>query len=129
MARAKLTPAQKTERSINRTPWKADVRNRLDRVREDIKMAVSASGWKIVDSGDSITLETLDGSAVTPRMREAEAAIYATFGYSTKAEATVRLSTQFWQRPREWLTGGLLLSAYTSLHAAEASRIQLLSSS
>lgn len=91
-------------------------------------MAVSASGWKIAGSGDSITLEALDGSAATAQMREAQAAIIATFGYTAKTEETLRLTTQFWQRPREWLTGGLLLSAYTSLHAAEASRIQLLDS-
>jgi hypothetical protein len=43
--------------------------------------------------------------------------------YIAKAEATVRQSTQTWQRPWEWLTGGLLMSAYTSLHAAETNRI------
>lgn len=143
MARGKLTPAQKSGRSIKRTPWKVDVRNRLDRVREDIELAVSASGWRIsgapawpctddepVGGGsvDAIALEALDGTPATLQMYEAKAVILATFGYIAKTEATLRLSTQFWQRPREWLTGGLLLSAYTSLHAAEASRILLLGS-
>jgi hypothetical protein len=144
MPGSKLRVSQKSARSIKRTPWKLDVRNRLDRVREDIEMAVSAGGWKISgappwpcaddepgrNGGTSgvITLEAIDGTAATPQMREAEAVIKATFGYIGEAEGTLQLSTQLWQRPWEWLTGGLLLSAYTSLHAAEASRIQLLSS-
>jgi hypothetical protein len=136
--------AQKAGRSIKRTPWKVDVRDRLDRVREDIEMAVRASGWKINgapdwpcvddesgendDSGGPIALEALDGTAVTAQMREAEAVVLATFVYIAKTEATVRQSTQTWQRPWEWLTGGLLMSAYTSLHAAETNRILLLGS-
>jgi hypothetical protein len=144
MDRNKLTTSQKAGRSIKRTPWKVDVRDRLDQVREDIEMAVLASGWKITIAPDwpsaddeprekggpgaAIALETPDGSAASPQMREAEAVVSTTFRYMAKTEATIRLSTQRWQRPWEWLTGGLLMSAYTSLHAAEANRILLLGS-
>jgi hypothetical protein len=75
-----------------------------------------------------VALETLDGSEASPQLREAEAVVLATFRYMAKTEATIRLSTQRWQRPWEWLTGGLLMSAYTSLHAAETNRILLLGS-
>lgn len=143
MVRNKLTTSQKAGRSIKRTPWKVDVRDRLDRVREDIEMAVRTSGWKITiapdlsavddeprekDGRSPIALVTLDGSAACPQLREAEAVVLATFGYIAKTEATVQLSTQRWQRPWEWLTGGLLMSAYISLHAAETNRILLLGS-
>jgi hypothetical protein len=136
--------AQKAGRSIKRTPWKVDVRDRLDRVREDIEMTVRASGWKITgapdwpsaddESGENdgssgpIALEALDGTVATAQMREAEAVVLATFVYIAKTEATLRQSTQIWQRPWEWLSGGLLMSAYTSLHAAETNRVLLLSS-
>ena len=133
---------KKAARSIKRTPWKVDVRNRLVRVREDMEIAIRASGWKITGaspwpraddqlgagSGGAITLESQDGSPGTPQMRAAEAVVSATFGYMAKAEATLQQSTQTWQRPWEWLTGGLLMSAYTSLHAAETNRILLLGS-
>jgi hypothetical protein len=144
MARNEQTASQKTGRSIKRTPWKVDVRTRLDRVREDIEMAVSASGWKLTgtpawpraddepdgkgSAGGAIELEPPDGAAGTPQMHEAEAVIRTTFGYMAETEAILRLSTQPWQRPWEWLTGGLLMSAYTSLHAAETNRILLLGS-
>jgi hypothetical protein len=143
MFRNKLTTSQKTGRSIKRTPWKVDVRDRLDRVREDIEIAVRTSGWKITIAPDLSAVEdepgekdgrspsalvTLDGSAASPQLREAEAVVLATFGYIAKTEATIRLSTQRWQRPWEWLTGGLLMSAYISLHAAETNRVLLLGS-
>jgi hypothetical protein len=40
-----LTASQQA--GIKRTPWKVDVRDRLDLVREDIEMAVRSSRWKI----------------------------------------------------------------------------------
>jgi hypothetical protein len=136
-----LTASQQA--GIKRTPWKVDVRDRLDLVREDIEMAVRSSHWKITGGpawpsaddeprakdvpGAPLALETLDGSEASAQLREAEAVVLATFGYMAKTEATIRLSTQGWQRPWEWLTGGLLMSAYTSLHAAETNRILLLS--
>jgi hypothetical protein len=107
-------------------------------------MAIRATGWKITgapdgpyvddESGENdgfsgpIALEALDGTAAIPQLREAEAVVLATFVYIAKTEATLRQSTQTWQRPWEWLTGGLLMSAYTSLHAAETNRILLLGS-
>jgi hypothetical protein len=107
-----------------------------------MEMAVRTNGWKITgapgwpyvnDKPDdcsvgAIKLEPQDGAAATPQMHEAEAVIAATFGYMAKTEATLQQSTEIWQRPWEWLTGGLLMSAYTSLHAAETSRILLLGS-
>lgn len=107
-------------------------------------MAVRASGWRLTGApawpcadhepgendgpGGMIMLEALDGTAATPQMREAEAVVVTTFGYMAKAEAILQLSTEPWQRPWEWLTGGLLMSAYTSLHAAETNRVLLLGS-
>jgi hypothetical protein len=146
----KLKQVQKSGRSIKRTPWKVDVRDRLIRVREDMEIAVRGFGWQITGmpacwAGDeetsndsqcgaielkplSGTPEPLPGTADFSRMNEAKAVVAATFVYMTATMQTLRQSTQKWQRPVEWLTGGLLMSAYTSLHAAETSRILLLGS-
>jgi hypothetical protein len=135
---------RKFQASIKRTPWKVDVNDRLLRVTEDIEVALRANGWKMSggpdwlsaddnpgdkqEPGGPVALEAVDGGQATPQMRQAEAVVSATVAYVDRTRATLRQSTQFWQRPWEWLTGGLLMSAYTSLHAAEANRILLLGS-
>lgn len=81
------------------------------------------------DNGSGqIALKAVDGAASGTQMREAEAVVASTFVYISETAETLCQSTRLQQRPLEWLTGALLLSAYTSLHAAEASRVQLLSS-
>jgi hypothetical protein len=137
------TDPRKFRASIKRTPWKVDVRDRLVRVREDIEIALRTRGWQITgapswpsvddkpnDQNDPgpIAVTAVDSKTATPQLRQAEAVVVATFRYIEETNATLQQSTQFWQRPWEWLTGGLLMSAYTSLHAAEANRILLLGS-
>lgn len=162
MTRDELSTRSKAAESIKRTPWKVDVRDRLNRVWEDVEMAVRVNGWEITgapdweamfnepddknssgragapnrscaDNGPSnngsgqIALKAVDGTASTAQMREAEAVVASTFFYICETAKTLCQSTRPRQRPLEWLTGALLLSAYTSLHAAEANRVQLLS--
>jgi hypothetical protein len=151
MTRIDLSAPSGPTQSIKRAPWKVDVRDRLNRVREDVEMAVSVNGW-IIDSapdwaamfrepdnkGSSgpggndgsvvISLKAADGGPETAQMRQAQAVVTSTFIYLAETVKTLYQSTGRRQRVLEWFTGGLLLSAYTSLHAAEANRVQLLSS-
>jgi len=110
-------------------------------------MAIGANGWAITDapgwatvfsepgpgggSGQQsvhIALQPVEGVPSSTQIHEAEAVIAATSVYISETVKTLYQSTRAWQRPLEWLTGGLLLSAYTSLHAAEANRVKLFSS-
>lgn len=103
-------------------------------------MSLAAAGWKFQDSPDwtfatddspdPVVLVPLADGNIPPGASAAEiaAAVTATRESMAKTEQALRQSTKFRQRPREWLSGGLLMSAYTSLHAAEANRVNLLSS-
>ncbi len=60
-------------------------------------------------------------------MNEAKAVVAATWKYIHKTEKTLE-PLKGWQRFWDLLTGDTLMSAYTNLHAAEYTRVLLLSS-
>ena len=118
---------------IKRTAWKADVLDRLDQVREDVKRAISAADWEFDGAGDVPKIRgkgaagaTAQDDALTPRQREAQTVVNTTYTYIQKTEDTLKQPhalRRFW----EVLTGDVLMSAYTNLHAAEFARVLLLS--
>jgi hypothetical protein len=120
--------------SIKRTAWKVDVLDRLCQVREDVRRAISAAGWTLED-GDipQIRPRAQDVAGATTQdasirlMNEAQAVVETTYKYIRNTEETLE-PLKRWQRFRDLLTGDLLMSAYTTLHAAESTRVLLLSS-
>jgi hypothetical protein len=116
--------AQIASYRIKRTPWKVDVLDRLVRVEQDVKWAISAKGWSL----DQHMISPGQRQERTPELSEAEAVVTATFEYIDKTKKCLQPPHKKWQRFREWLAGELLMSVYTNLHAAEANRILLLSS-
>jgi hypothetical protein len=119
---------------IKRPAWKADVLDRLDQVREDVKRAISAADWEF-DGADAVPKirdmgaagATAQDDTVTPRQREAQTVIDTTYRYIQKTEDTLEKPyalRRFW----DVLTGDVLMSAYINLHAAEFTRVLLLSS-
>lgn len=118
--------------NLKRTPWKVDVLDRLRRVEEDVRRAISVKGWTLhqdpaaaqADNGHWIA--TPANGQRSPLMNQADAVVATTFDYIEKAKACLRPASR-WRRPLEGLTGGLLMSAFTILHAAEANRVLLLS--
>jgi hypothetical protein len=120
---------------IKQTAWKADVLDRLDQVREDVKRAISAAGWEFdeaddvpkIHPGNGAAGATAQGDALAPRQREAQTVVNTTYTYIKSTEDTLKQPN--WLR-RFWdvLTGDVLMSAYTNLHAAESTRVLLLSS-
>ncbi len=129
--------------SIKRTTWKVDVLDRLYRVREDVRRAISAAGWTLDEDGDIPKIcvpaqgapptqgapdATAQDEASTRLMSEAQAVVEATYQYIRKTKETLKPLPKRRQRLRDLLAGELLMSAYTNLHAAESTRILLLSS-
>lgn len=124
---------QSASDGINQTPWKVDVQDRLRRVDEDIERAVSIKSWRLNKPGqepghEHWILPLKNDVERTPLMDEAEAVVKATYCYIAKTSECLPPPAKWWQRLRERLGGGLLMSAYTSLHAAETNRVLLLSS-
>jgi hypothetical protein len=118
---------------INQTPWKVDVQDRLRRVDADIERAISIKSWRLNKPGqepghEHWILPLKNDAERTPLMDEAEAVVKATYCYIAKTSECLPPPARWWQRLRERLGGGLLMSAYTSLHAAETNRVLLLSS-
>jgi hypothetical protein len=116
---------------IKQTAWKADVLDRLGQVKEDVKRAISAAGWEFDGTGDVPQIRgkgaTAQGDALAPQQREAQTVVNTTYSYIKSTEDTLKQPN--WLR-RFWdvLTGDALMSAYTNLHAAESTRVLLLSS-
>jgi hypothetical protein len=120
---------------IRRAAWKVDVLNRLFRVEEDVKRAISVVGWtwngdagipKICMPGQGMPGPTNQDGASIRLMKEAQDVVETTYKYIQETKET--LKPPKWQRFRELLTGELLMSAYINLHAAESTRVLLLSS-
>jgi hypothetical protein len=124
---------QSASDGINQTPWKVDVQDRLRRVDEDIERAISVKSWRLNKPGgepghEHWILPLKNDAERTPLMDEAEAVVKATYCFIAKTSECLPPPAKWWQRLRERLVGGLLMSAYTSLHAAETNRVLLLSS-
>ena len=124
---------QSASDGINQTPWKVDVQDRLRRVDADIERAISIKSWRLNKPGqepghEHWILPLKNDAERTPLMDEAEAVVKATYCYIAKTSECLPPPARWWQRLRERLGGGLLMSTYTSLHAAETNRVLLLSS-
>jgi hypothetical protein len=120
--------AQNISNRIKRTPWKVDVLDRLVQVEQDIERAISVKGWCLNEPGHKPRISPREGKKRTREMNQAEAVVTATEEYIDKTRKCLEPPDKRWRRVRESLTGELLISVYTSLHAAETNRVLLLSS-
>ncbi len=129
--------------TIRRTAWKVDVLDRLCQVREDVRRAISVAGWTLNEDGDIPQIgmrtqgappaqgapgATTQDDASIRLMSEAQAVAETTYQYIRKTKETLGRLPKRRQRFWDLLTGELLMSAYTNLHAAESTRVLLLSS-
>lgn len=121
--------------NYKQTPWKVDVQDRLDLVKGDVRRAISAKGWALhqskaeAEADDGHWIVTQAGEQRDPLMNQADAVVATTFIYIDRTAQNLQPAGRWgwWPRIREGLTGALLMSAYTSLHAAESNRVRLLS--
>jgi hypothetical protein len=111
---------------IKRTPWKVTVWDRLRQVEADVEQAVGVQAWKLVRDGDGRGIEG-SADAQPALMLAARAIVRHTFQFIDAASACLDPPGRRTARLRERLTGGLLMSAYANLHAAERQRVLLLS--
>jgi hypothetical protein len=129
--------------TLRRTTWKVDVLNRLCEVREDVRRAISVAGWTLDEDGDTPRIcmradsapsgqgtqgATTQDDASIRLMSEAQAVAETTYQYIRKTKETLERLPKRRQRLWDLLTGDLLMSAYINLHAAESTRVLLLSS-
>jgi len=125
---------------IRPTSWQVDVLDRLCGVREDVRRAISAAGWTLTADatpkicpqsaapGQSTQGATTQDDASIRLVNEAQAVVDTTYQYIGKTQETIELLSKRRQRFRDLLTGDGLMSAYVNLHAAESTRMLLLSS-
>jgi hypothetical protein len=131
---------------IKHVPWKADVYDRLVKVRQDVRYAISAQRWTADDKPKgklTITVTAPPGQpavqppgqpagqpAVQPPGQEPDRALVDVMRgvAESVACASMCLTRQKKAGSRIWLPGGNLMSAYISLHAAEADSLLLLDS-
>jgi hypothetical protein len=128
--------------TVRRKAWKVDVLDRLCHVTEDVRRAISTVGWTLDETGDIPQIRvpapgaasgqgspvvTTDGGASARLMREAQAVVQTIYKYVWNTKQTLK---PLKRRQRFWdlLTGEVLMSAYINLHAAESTRVLLLSS-
>jgi hypothetical protein len=111
---------------IKREGWKIPVLDRLYRVEEDVRRAISAAGWTLVDNDGEISISTRAGQARSMLMDEAEAVVKTTFEYINRAGQSLGPAPRRW---RYWqaVFRESLMPAYINLHSAETSRVLLLS--
>jgi hypothetical protein len=110
---------------IQHVPWKADVYQRLLKVQQDIRHAISAQGWTAAEDGVE---KALTVTVTAPHCQPAGTApLDVMRGVAKSAAAAAKcLPRQEWRRRRISPPGGNLMSAYISLHAAEADSLLLL---
>jgi hypothetical protein len=111
---------------IKREAWKIPVLDRLYRVEEDVRRAISAAGWTLLDNDGEFSIPTPTGQARSTLMDEAEAVVKTTFEYINRAGQSLGPAPRRW---RYWqaLFKESLMPAYINLHSAETSRVLLLS--
>ena len=119
---------------IKRTAWKAEVLDRLDQVRDDVRQAISAADWEFDGAADVPKIlgkgaagATTQDNAPTTRQCQAQTVVDTTYAYIQKTEDTLK-QPNWVQRFWDALAGDALMSAFTNLHAAEYTRVLLLSS-
>jgi hypothetical protein len=128
--------------TVRRKAWKVDVLDRLCHVTEDVRRAISVVGWTLDESGDIPQIQAHaqgtasgqdspgaipDGNASARLIHEAQAVVQTIYKYVWNTKETLK---PLKRRQRFWdsLTGEVLMSAYINLHAAESTRVLLLSS-
>ena len=112
---------------IKREAWKVAVLDRLQRVEEDVRRAISAANWRLAEDGQELAVLPPAGQERSALMDEADAVVRATFWYTEKARQSLTPPGSWWRRRWDRLTRGSLAAAYINLHAAETSRVLLLS--
>ncbi len=115
---------------VKRTTWRVDVLDRLVLVMEDVTRAVNAAGWALSEDTPvpKIGQNGKDDTGTIQLKAEAQAVVNTTYKYITKTKETLKPPATRRQRLWDMLAGDTLMSAYTSLHAAEANRVLLFSS-
>jgi len=111
---------------IKREAWKIPVLDRLYRVEEDVRRAISAAGWTLLDNDGEFSIPTPAGQVRSTLMDEAEAVVKTTFEYINRAGQSLGPAPRWW-RYWEALFKESLMPAYINLHSAETSRVLLLS--
>jgi len=112
---------------IKRETWKIPVLDRLYRVDEDVRRAISTANWCLVEDGQGLTIAPPASQERSALMDEAQAVVSATFWYIDRAAQSLTPPDRRWRRWWERLSRGSLAPAYINLHAAETSRVLLLS--
>jgi hypothetical protein len=111
---------------IKHAPWKADVYQRLLKVQQDIRHAISAQGWTAAEgAADDRVGKTLTVRVTAPHGQPTDKApLDVMRGVAKSAAAAANCLTRTSRRTSP--PGGNLMSAYISLHAAEADSLLLL---
>jgi hypothetical protein len=116
---------------IKKAPWKVDVFTRLSRVEESVVEALCVKGWSLGKQPDSWTIvpsaDQLHNRLERDLRNQAQAVVATIFDHTNRTRESLTPPGHWWGRVWELLTGELLMSSYTSLHAAEASSVLLLS--
>lgn len=125
---------------IRQTSWKVMVLDRLYRVLEDVRRAISNAGLILDEKGDEPRVSTPSGSWRTDNSKaagpandadalagEADAIVKITFEYIGRAVHSLTPPHRWWRRWWDRLCKESLTPAYLNLHAAETSRVLLLS--
>jgi hypothetical protein len=113
---------------IRQKAWKVAVLDRLYRVEEDVRRAISAAGWTLTENGGKFSISASTGQPRSALMDEAQAVVDATFTYISRAKKCLKPPDRWWCRYWDALARESLMPAYINLHAAETSRTLLLSS-
>jgi len=106
---------------IKHVPWKADVYDRLVKIRQDVRYAISAKNWGSLEQGDNLTIIAPQGHQADKAVVDVMRGISESVICAKKCLARQQ-TAGFWVAP----PGGNLMSAYMSLHAAEADSLLLL---
>ncbi len=122
-------PDGRLPNGIRRSWWKAAVWIRLREVEESVEQAIVAQGWRLGRSGGDRSIDaSADQRPNAAATAAAAQAIVTTFREFVWA-ADDCLTAKTTRRSQLWdlITGDVLMTAFTSLHAAERHRILLLS--
>ncbi len=126
---------------IRQTPWKIMVLDRLYRVLEDVRRAISNAGLILDETGDEPQVSTLPGCSRAGRAKtagppndpaalaeEADAIVKVTFQHIARAvQSLTPPDGRWWRRWWDRLSRESQMPAYFNLHSAETSRVLLLS--
>ncbi len=112
---------------IKQKAWKVPVLDRLYRVEEDVRRAISAAGWTLAENDGEFSIPTPGDQKRSTLMDEAEAVVNTTFEYINRSGQSLIPPHRWWYRYWDVLSRESVIPAYINLHAAETSRVLLLS--